>query len=127
MAAEDQGIGGYFAHVGFSFWPLLCGRFLHVSAELEAHGRQQFVLEIRRTARGKALEECRGEDRHWDRLVDGGLDRPAPFPESETRPAKPASAASLARAAAVRSSSHEAITLPRRHTSAMSRKLRSYW
>jgi len=49
-----------------------------------------------------------------------------PSPESETRPAKPASVGSLASAAAVRSASHEAITLPRRHNSAISGKLRSY-
>ena len=41
--------------------------------------------------------------------------------------AKSESAESLARAAAVKSSNQEAITLPRRQTSVMSRRLRSYW
>ena len=50
-----------------------------------------------------------------------------PSPESETRPVKDESRASLVRAADVKSSSHEAITLPRRQTSVMSRRLRSYW
>jgi phage shock protein A len=43
-----------------------------------------------------------------------------PSPESETRPAKDPSDGSPLRAWAVRSSSHEEITLPRRHTSATS-------
>src|SRR5262249_40396828 len=42
-----------------------------------------------------------------------------PSPESDTRPAKPARLASSASAAAVRSRSHDAMTLPRRHTSAI--------
>ena len=41
-----------------------------------------------------------------------------PSPESETRPAKPSRSGDAASAAAVRSSSHEATTLPRRHSSA---------
>ena len=40
-----------------------------------------------------------------------------PSPESDTRPAYPSSSGLSASAAAVRSSSHEEITLPRRHTS----------
>jgi hypothetical protein len=44
---------------------------------------------------------------------------------TDTRPENFASVGSSIRAAAVRSSSHEAITLPRRHTSAMSRSGRS--
>ena len=50
-----------------------------------------------------------------------------PSPESATRPAKRSSVGSLASAAAVRSRSHEPTTLPRRHTSAMSARSRSYW
>src|SRR6266576_4572130 len=49
-----------------------------------------------------------------------------PSPESETRPSNLDSAGSVIRALAVRSSSHDAITLPRRHTSAMSGRLKSY-
>ncbi len=50
-----------------------------------------------------------------------------PSPESETRPANCVRAGSFTRLDAVRSSSHEAITLPRRQTSVISRKSRSYW
>src|SRR5439155_2683104 len=50
-----------------------------------------------------------------------------PSPESETRPAKPSSPGSWAKAAAVKSRSHEATTLPRRQTSVTSAMLKSYW
>ena len=40
-----------------------------------------------------------------------------PSPESETRPAKPSSSGDSCSAAAVRSSSHDSTTLPRRQTS----------
>src|SRR5260370_307089 len=50
-----------------------------------------------------------------------------PSPESETRPANADNVGSVSSAPAVRSSSHEAITLPRRQTSATSRRLKSYW
>src|SRR6185369_15755651 len=49
-----------------------------------------------------------------------------PSPESETRPVKRSRTGSLASAAAVRSRSQDATTLPRRHTSAMSARFRSY-
>src|SRR5205823_8875516 len=50
-----------------------------------------------------------------------------PSPESDTRPANSASCGDLCNASAVRSSSHDATTLPRRHTSATSGMSRSYW
>jgi hypothetical protein len=50
-----------------------------------------------------------------------------PSPESETRPEKFSSSGLCTNAAAVRSSSHEPITLPRRHTSAISGMSNSYW
>jgi len=49
-----------------------------------------------------------------------------PSPESETLPAKLLSVGSFANAAVVRSSNHEAMTLPRRQTSAMSPRSRCY-
>src|SRR5437763_8029085 len=49
-----------------------------------------------------------------------------PSPESETRPAKRSSAGTLVSDATGRSSSQEAITLPRRHTSVMSARSKSY-
>src|SRR5680860_234073 len=50
-----------------------------------------------------------------------------PSPESETRPSKSARSGDSRIAAAVRSSSQEPITLPRRQTSATSGRSRSYW
>ena len=50
-----------------------------------------------------------------------------PSPESETRPEKFARSGCLARAMAVRSSSHDATTLPRRQTSATSARFKLYW
>ena len=50
-----------------------------------------------------------------------------PSPESDTRPAKPVRSGFLKRASAVKSRSHEPITLPRRHTSAMSGSGNSYF
>ena len=49
-----------------------------------------------------------------------------PSPESETRPWKFARSALSKSASAVKSKSQEAITLPRRQTSAMSARFRSY-
>jgi DNA-binding CsgD family transcriptional regulator len=50
-----------------------------------------------------------------------------PSPESETRPLKPSSCGERARASATRSTSHDPITEPRRHTSATSATSMSYW
>ena len=50
-----------------------------------------------------------------------------PSPESETRPEKFSSSGLATKAAAVRSSSHEPTTLPRRQTSAISGMSNSYW
>src|SRR5262249_48828850 len=50
-----------------------------MSAELETHCREQLVLIIRLPTRTEALIERGGERRHRYGLVDGGLDRPAPF------------------------------------------------
>src|SRR6266850_6877593 len=49
-----------------------------------------------------------------------------PSPESDTRPEKRSSVGCSSREMAVRSSSHEATTLPRRQTSVMSARLKSY-
>ncbi len=50
-----------------------------------------------------------------------------PSPESETRPLNDSSFGSSTSAAAVRSSSQELTTLPRRHTSATAAVSMSYW
>jgi hypothetical protein len=48
-------------------------------AEAKAHGRKEFILEIRLAARSKPLVESRGQHGHWNSLVDGGFDRPSPL------------------------------------------------
>src|SRR6478735_1782748 len=50
-----------------------------------------------------------------------------PSPESETLPPNSSSPGSAASAWAVRSSSHEVMTLPRRHSSVTSARSKSYW
>src|SRR4051812_17152573 len=50
--------------------------FFQMTAELEAHRREQFVLIIGFTTGGEALEKRGGEDGHRDTLVNGGLDGP---------------------------------------------------
>ena len=53
-------------------------------------------------------------------LLDGRLDGPPPFARVGHRPGELRERGSPARAIAVRSKSHEPMTLPRRQTSAMS-------
>src|SRR5580692_4138433 len=50
-----------------------------------------------------------------------------PSPESDTRPSKSLRSGERARASAVRSTSHDPTTEPRRHTSATSATSISYW
>jgi hypothetical protein len=98
-----------------------------VPTERIAQSREQFICTICFATRAKTLIQRGCQDVSGHGLVDGGFDRPAPSPESDTRPANGERAGSATRAVAVRSSSHDAITLPRRHTSAMSGRLSSYW
>jgi len=84
--------------------------------EAETHRGEDFVLEIASPRELKrAVERC-SEHRRRHRFIDRGLDRPAPSPESETRPANFERFSSVTKAWAVRSSSHDATTLPRRQT-----------
>src|SRR5262249_27681889 len=48
-------------------------------AELIAHGREQFVREVRLAARAEPLIERYGQRRHRHAFVDGGLYGPAAF------------------------------------------------
>ena len=93
---------------------------LDVAAEAVAHGGEHLVLELVLAARGEALEERRGQHVRRHALVDGGLHRPAALARVGD-PAREAVERRVARRApaAVRSSSHEVTTLPRRHTSAI--------
>src|SRR6266581_5306506 len=84
------------------------GGFFQMSTELIAQRREQFVGEICLAARAKTLIQGGRQDVRGHGLVDGGLDRPAPLAESDTRPANCARAGSATRAAAVRSNSHDA-------------------
>ena len=98
-----------------------------MSTELKTHRRQKFVLEIRFAAQVKRSVRAVVRTGTGTASSMAALIVHRPSPESETRPMKFESEASWARADAVKSSNHEAITLPRRHTSAMSCRSRSYW
>jgi hypothetical protein len=51
--------------------------FFQMPTELEPHGRQQLVLEIRVTARTESFVQGRCEHWHWNAFVDGGLNGPS--------------------------------------------------
>ncbi len=101
---------------------------LHVAAEAEAHGGEHLVLEEVLAARGEALEERGGEHVRGHALVVGGRP-PSSALRRSRRPCRRTSSrpGSAARACAVRSSSQEVTTLPRRQSSVMSARLKSYW
>ena len=96
-------------------------RLLGVAAEPLAHRRQHLVGEVGLAARGEPRVERRGEHRRRHALVDRGH-RPSSGPRpSRTRDRRSsARSGDSCRAWAVRSSSQEPITLPRRQTSATS-------
>src|SRR5438067_11757986 len=50
-----------------------------MAAELEPHGGEQAVLELRLAARAEAFEERGGEDVRRHPLVDRGVERPSPL------------------------------------------------
>ena len=78
-AEEDQRVGVAVRSSAVSALRYFAGRLLDVSAELEAHRRQQLVLEVRLAARAEALVERGGQHRRRHGFVDRGLDRPAAF------------------------------------------------
>ena len=74
-AEKDQRIRMRESHrCSLFFWG-----FFHVPAELEPHGREKFILEIRIAARAESFIQGRGEYRHRNAFVDGGLDGPSSF------------------------------------------------
>ena len=105
--------------------PLLL--LLVVAAELLAHRREEPVGEVGLAPRREAGVErgaehaARARPRRRRRAM---VQRPSP--ESDTRPSKSARSGDSLSACAVRSSSHDATTLPRRHTSATAGMSRSY-
>ncbi len=85
------------------------GHLLDVPAEPHAHRGEHLVGEVGLAARAEPLEERRGQHGRRHALVDrrrSTVQRPSP--ESDTRPAKPASSGPARSAAAVRSSSQDA-------------------
>jgi hypothetical protein len=68
-AEEDEGVGTRGRH----------RLLLEMAAELEAHGGEQAVLELRLAARAEAFEERGGEDVRRHALVDRGVERPSPL------------------------------------------------
>ena len=91
------------------------------------------IAERSRFAKSSAPREAK---REYSAVVSTGdgtpssiaaIDVQRPSPESETRPANSSSVGDSCSACAVRSSSQEPTTLPRRQTSATSRVSMSYW
>ena len=74
-AKEHEGIGMGRVHQCGS----LLSALFDMSTELEAHCREQLVLKIGIAARSETGEKGGAQHRHRHRLVNGGLDRPAPF------------------------------------------------
>ena len=108
--------------------PIFLGAgFFEVATELVAHRREQFVGEFGLAAGAEPFVKRRRQDMGRHGFIDGGLDGPAPFAGIRDPAAEVCQGGSLSKAIACRSSSHEATTLPRRHNSAMSRRLKSYW
>src|SRR5437773_6713900 len=118
-AAEDERVGRGSAHVPcpFSRWPPNSYRM----ADSNRSWNSASPREAKRS-KSAAARTCAGTA---SSIAASSVHRPSP--ESDTRPVNRSSVGSLASAAAVRSRSHEAITLPRRQTSAMSARSRSYW
>ena len=115
-AEEDEGVGA-----GELAWPPSASgprRFFVVAAELEPHRRHELVGVFGLAARFEAAEQGRAQHRRRHAFIDRRLKVQRPSPESDTRPANFVRFWSARSAEAVRSSSHEPITLPRRQTSA---------
>src|SRR5262249_26776288 len=120
-AEENEGVGARggrsLPHGVFSSRPPNSNRM----AESGRPWNSASPRELKRS-KSEAARTCAGTP---SSIAASSVQRPSP--ESETRPVKRSRRGSLASAAAVRSSSQEATTLPRRHTSATSARSRSYW
>ena len=101
-----------------------CG--FDMAAEAEAHGREHLLAEGVLLARAEAGDRARRTALGRHRLLDRRLDRPAALAGIVDVAGELRRASGPRRApTAVRSSSQDEITLPRRQTSAMSAMLRS--
>ena len=97
-----------------------------MAAEGETHRRENLVGEIivpRKLNRAKSAALNTGAGTPSS-IAASIVQRPSP--ESETRPENSASSGLFSKAWAPRSSSHDAMTLPRRQTSATSARFKSY-
>ena len=106
--------------------PCLSPLAFDMAAELVAHGREQLLAEAVLDARAEARIERGGQHIGRHGLLDRGVDRPAAFAGILDEAVEILSrSGSCASAMAVRSSSQEETTLPRRQTSAISARSRS--
>src|SRR6185437_16870972 len=108
---EDDRVGGLVAHApsaGFSTWPPNSKR----SAESNLSAYSAWPRELKRENRAELMTGAGTPSS----IAACNVQRPSP--ESDTRPAKFSRFGLFRNALAVRSSSHEPTTLPRRHTSA---------
>src|SRR3954464_2981902 len=113
------------------FWALL-----EVAAEAPPHRGEHAVAPVGLAARGEAVEQRGGEYRGGHALLDRGLNCPPPFARiahaacvllGPPRPAASSGPGVSCSASAAGSSSHEAMTEPRRQTSVIAATSRSYW
>ena len=110
-----------------SLCPLWSILLFEVAAELESHGGEEFVLEFGIASGAKAFVE--GGCEHWDGngFVDGGFDGPTPFAGVADAAGEVFEVGILDEGIGGEVEKPAATTLPRRHTSDMSVRLRSYW
>src|ERR1051325_3364188 len=113
---EDERVRRRGGHDFFSTWPPNSNRM----AESRRSWNSASPRELKRS-KSEAARTCAGTP---SSIAASSVHRPSP--ESETRPEKRSSFGSCASAAAVRSRSHEATTLPRRQTSAIYARSNSY-
>src|SRR6516225_4203733 len=97
----------------------LACRLLDMTAEFIAHGGEQFIGECRLATRAETFVERGRKDRSRHSLVDCGLNRPASFSGVGD------SARKVIERGILGQRSGGEVKQPRRHTSAMSRRLRS--
>src|ERR1051325_6727172 len=116
---DDERVGAGRGHEPdpFSTWPPNSNRM----AESKRSRNSASPRDAKRS-KSAAASTCAGTA---SSMAASSVQRPSP--ESDPRPVKRSSAGSTAQAPAVRSRSHEATTLPRRQTSVMAPRSRSYW
>ena len=89
-----------------------------MTTEFIAHGGENLVGKVRMAARTESCGQRRAENGSRDTFFDGCHNRPAALAGIRNTAFEKSDGSSIM--AAVRSSSHDAMTLPRRHSSAIS-------